>query len=338
MASDALFDAVPFYAGLTLDEIGGRGVRWPERDAAAALRGAELGARRRSRSPPRRGRARTARCASAPSARSGRPRRSTSRPRCSFLRAAPARRALARRRRAPRHRATATTSRCARTARACARRRLRAAVPAGSVFVAEGMHEQPANLITEPRSRSPRRAGEREPPRRALVSPPARAWPRCRRRRRRPASTAGSRGRRMTVFAEVGYYEAWWIQILKALVIFAVALQHRAGRAARRAQAARPLPAPLRAQPRRPVRRCCSRSPTSSSSRPRSSCGPRRRSASCSRSRPASRSLTAVAAHRDHPVRRHRRHLRHRGRALRDRRRASASSTRSRSARSPSTG
>jgi NADH-quinone oxidoreductase subunit G len=30
-ASKQLFDAVPFYAGLTLDEIGGRGIRWPER-------------------------------------------------------------------------------------------------------------------------------------------------------------------------------------------------------------------------------------------------------------------------------------------------------------------
>jgi NADH-quinone oxidoreductase subunit H len=29
----------------------------------------------------------------------------------------------------------------------------------------------------------------------------------------------------MSVFAEVGYYEAWWIQILKALVIFAVVFQ-----------------------------------------------------------------------------------------------------------------
>jgi NADH-quinone oxidoreductase subunit G len=28
---------VPFYAGLTLAEIGGRGVRWQEREAAAAL-------------------------------------------------------------------------------------------------------------------------------------------------------------------------------------------------------------------------------------------------------------------------------------------------------------
>ena len=44
MASQQLFDAVPFYAGLTLDEIGGRGVRWPELHQ-------ELG--RRLASPPR---------------------------------------------------------------------------------------------------------------------------------------------------------------------------------------------------------------------------------------------------------------------------------------------
>jgi NADH-quinone oxidoreductase subunit G len=37
MASKRLFDAVPFYAGLTLEEIGGRGVRWQEREAAAAF-------------------------------------------------------------------------------------------------------------------------------------------------------------------------------------------------------------------------------------------------------------------------------------------------------------
>jgi NADH-quinone oxidoreductase subunit G len=37
MASQRLFETVPFYAGLTLEEIGGRGVRWPERDAAASF-------------------------------------------------------------------------------------------------------------------------------------------------------------------------------------------------------------------------------------------------------------------------------------------------------------
>jgi NADH-quinone oxidoreductase subunit G len=35
--SAGLFAAVPFYAGLTLEEIGGRGVRWQERDAAGAF-------------------------------------------------------------------------------------------------------------------------------------------------------------------------------------------------------------------------------------------------------------------------------------------------------------
>ncbi len=33
MASKQLFEAVPFYAGLTLDEIAGRGIRWPELNA-----------------------------------------------------------------------------------------------------------------------------------------------------------------------------------------------------------------------------------------------------------------------------------------------------------------
>jgi NADH-quinone oxidoreductase subunit G len=37
MASQRLFEAVPFYAGLTLEEIGGRGVRWQDRSAAAAF-------------------------------------------------------------------------------------------------------------------------------------------------------------------------------------------------------------------------------------------------------------------------------------------------------------
>jgi NADH-quinone oxidoreductase subunit G len=37
MASAALFEAVPMYAGLTLEELGGRGVRWPAREQAAGL-------------------------------------------------------------------------------------------------------------------------------------------------------------------------------------------------------------------------------------------------------------------------------------------------------------
>ena len=37
MASAQLFAAVPFYAGLTLDAIGGRGIRWPASEAASAF-------------------------------------------------------------------------------------------------------------------------------------------------------------------------------------------------------------------------------------------------------------------------------------------------------------
>jgi NADH-quinone oxidoreductase subunit G len=32
---------VPFYAGLTLEEIGGKGIRWQDRDAAGAYPGRE---------------------------------------------------------------------------------------------------------------------------------------------------------------------------------------------------------------------------------------------------------------------------------------------------------
>ncbi len=37
MASQRVFDAVPFYADLTLEEIGGKGVRWQEREAASSF-------------------------------------------------------------------------------------------------------------------------------------------------------------------------------------------------------------------------------------------------------------------------------------------------------------
>jgi NADH-quinone oxidoreductase subunit G len=40
-ASQRLFEAVPFYAGLTLEAIGGRGVRWQEREAASAFPAAD---------------------------------------------------------------------------------------------------------------------------------------------------------------------------------------------------------------------------------------------------------------------------------------------------------
>jgi NADH-quinone oxidoreductase subunit G len=42
MVTRALTMSVPFYAGIALDEIGGRGVRWQERDAASKLPEAAL--------------------------------------------------------------------------------------------------------------------------------------------------------------------------------------------------------------------------------------------------------------------------------------------------------
>jgi NADH-quinone oxidoreductase subunit G len=43
MAFKQLVAAVPFYEGLTLEEIGGHGVRWPEREAAASMPAGALG-------------------------------------------------------------------------------------------------------------------------------------------------------------------------------------------------------------------------------------------------------------------------------------------------------
>jgi NADH-quinone oxidoreductase subunit G len=42
MVSEQLFDAVPIYEGLSLEEIGGRGVRWQEREAASKLQAPDL--------------------------------------------------------------------------------------------------------------------------------------------------------------------------------------------------------------------------------------------------------------------------------------------------------
>jgi NADH-quinone oxidoreductase subunit G len=44
MVTAELAQAVPIYAGITLEEIGGLGVRWQEREAASALPAEEIGA------------------------------------------------------------------------------------------------------------------------------------------------------------------------------------------------------------------------------------------------------------------------------------------------------
>ena len=52
MVTALIAEAVPFYAGLTLDEIGGDGVRWQDRDAASALPSAELSTEPLAEPPP----------------------------------------------------------------------------------------------------------------------------------------------------------------------------------------------------------------------------------------------------------------------------------------------
>jgi NADH-quinone oxidoreductase subunit G len=159
MASAQLFDAVPFYAGLSLDEIGGRGVRWPElnQDWGAVWEPAHLDA-----------------WPSFPAAGTGRLRLGTFRslwadktvdvsPLLHFLRA------------------KQIVEMSPEDARALGIRegdrvevgnngthvkgavKLRAAVPAGSVFLAEGVVDEPANRLTEPLVQVHRVAGPAVP-------------------------------------------------------------------------------------------------------------------------------------------------------------------------------
>ena len=181
-ASQQVFEAVPFYAGLTLDEIGGRGVRWPQRMTEwQGWEGGDLDV------PP-----------AAPAAGDGRLRLGTFRslwaakevdvsPILQFLipqptvELSPADADKLGVREGERVEVGTNGTRIEGTVK------LRAAVPAGSVFVGEGVRGAPANLLGEP-----------------LVEV------------RRPG---------VIVFAEVGYAEPWWAQLLKALVIFAVVFQ-----------------------------------------------------------------------------------------------------------------
>ena len=121
--------------------------------------------------------------------------------------------------------ARATASRSGPTARACrAPCKLRAAVPGGSVFLAEGTHEQPANVLTEPLVEV-RRVGGAEPTARARS--PRRSQPAAEGLAEVPASAPlpippAPEGRDHDARTQVGYYEPWWMQILKALAIFVV--------------------------------------------------------------------------------------------------------------------
>jgi NADH-quinone oxidoreductase subunit G len=145
MASAQLFAAVPFYAGLTLDELGGRGVRWPEVNAQwSEWELASLDV------PP-----------AAPAAGDGALRLGTYRslwadkavdasPLLHFLRAQQVVEL------SPDDAQALSVNEGDRVevgtngTRIQGAVKLRAAVPAGSVFVAEGVHGQPANRLTEP--------------------------------------------------------------------------------------------------------------------------------------------------------------------------------------------
>jgi NADH-quinone oxidoreductase subunit G len=145
-ASRQLFEAVPFYEGLTLDELGGRGVRWPARELAAKFAGewtpAEL------KAP-----------AAAPAPRDGALRLGTFRPLWSSkeVDVSPALQFLKPRqvvelspadaeRLGIREGDRAEVGSNGRRVQGAAK--LRASVPNGSVFLVEGAADHPANVLT----------------------------------------------------------------------------------------------------------------------------------------------------------------------------------------------
>jgi NADH-quinone oxidoreductase subunit G len=144
-ASSQLFAAVPFYAGITLDALGGRGLRWPERNPQwAAWEPAGLGV------PP-----------AAPAARDGSLRLGTFRslwadksvdvsPLLQFARARQVVELSPEDARALGIREGDRVEVGSNGARVQGAVKLRAAVPAGSVFLSEGVQGEPANRLTDP--------------------------------------------------------------------------------------------------------------------------------------------------------------------------------------------
>jgi NADH-quinone oxidoreductase subunit G len=148
MASALLFDAVPFYAGLTLDAIGGRGVRWPETEAGQAWGPADWSPIPLSvpdAAPVANGRLRLGTFRTLWASKEV----DTS-PALHFIRArqvvelSPEDAGALGVREGDRVEVGMNGTRLQ------APVRLRAAMPGGSVFLSEGTHEQPANVLTEP--------------------------------------------------------------------------------------------------------------------------------------------------------------------------------------------
>jgi NADH-quinone oxidoreductase subunit G len=149
MASKALFEAVPFYAGLTLDAIGGRGVRWPASEAAPAFEGAAWepvkldvpdAVPASSEGALRLGTFRSLWSSKevdvSPSLRFLRPRQ--------IVELSPADAERLGIREGDQVEVGSNGTRVKGAVK------LRAAVPGGSVFLAAGTHEQPANVLTDP--------------------------------------------------------------------------------------------------------------------------------------------------------------------------------------------
>jgi NADH-quinone oxidoreductase subunit G len=140
-ASKQLFDAVPFYGGLTLDEIGGRGIRWPENftDWQAWETSALEPSRDESGDGLRLGTYRPLWAAkevdASPILQFTIPRQ--------VVELSPADAAALGVREGDRVEVGSNGTRLRGTVK------LRAAVPAGSVFMAEAVREDPANLLTE---------------------------------------------------------------------------------------------------------------------------------------------------------------------------------------------
>ena len=278
--SRRLFEAVPFYAGLTLEEIGGRGVRWVEREAfvspdweAAALEIPQA----------------------APAPSDGKLRLGTYRPlwAAKEVDLSPALQFIRARQVAELSPADAAALginegdriEVGNGSRVRAQVKLRDAIPAGSVFLAEGTREDNANVLTHPlvgdhADRAWLRSSRAPCPRRS--SPRSRAWP-----RRRPPPACRSRRERSPDGPRRG-------RLLRAVVDadpegdrdLRRRLQPRPAGAARRPQGARAASSTATAPTASARSARCRRSPTSASSSSRPSSGPRAPTAGCSRSPP----------------------------------------------------
>jgi NADH-quinone oxidoreductase subunit G len=145
IASKKLFAAVPFYEGLTLDEIGGRGVRWPERGPFVSPEW-EIAALEVPAGAPAAGdgalRLGTFRTLWASKEVEASPALHFMRPQ-QIVELSPADADALGIREGDRVEVGSNGTRVRGPVR------LRAAIPTGTVFVAEGTHESPANLLTE---------------------------------------------------------------------------------------------------------------------------------------------------------------------------------------------